>query len=147
MITRRTFGAGLVGLSALPLLSTPSRAETPRIRMGMLYDYDKDMAFSDTANELAGSVVEIQGFMAPHLKVDSDFFILSNQPVDTCPFCESEDAWIDTIIFVVMRERQEAINPGTLIWTRGTLDIGPAVDEATGFVSRVRLLDADFYRA
>jgi hypothetical protein len=85
--------------------------------------------------------------MAPHLKVDSEWFVLSNQPVESCPFCESEDDWIDTIIFVVMREKQPAIDPGTLIWTRGTLDIGPAVDEATGFVSRVRLLEADFYLA
>jgi hypothetical protein len=115
--------------------------------MGQLYDYDNDMAYSDHANNLAGTEVEIQGFMAPHLKVDSEWFVLSNQPVESCPFCESEDDWIDTIIFVVMREKQPAIDPGTLIWTRGTLDIGPAVDEATGFVSRVRLLEADFYLA
>lgn len=147
MITRRQFGGGLVGLGALPLLTRPALAAPTRIRMGSLYDYDKDMAFSETANKLAGTEVEIQGFMAPHLKVDSHFFVLSNQPVDTCPFCESEDDWLDTIIFVVMREKQEAINPGILIWTRGILDIGPATDAETGFVSRVRLLDADFYRA
>ena len=147
MITRRMFNTGMLALPALSL-SLPALAETPtRIRMGQLYDYDNDMAFSSTAEELAGKVVEIQGFMAPHLKVDSDFFVLSNTPVETCPFCASEDEWMDTIIFVVMRERQEAINPGTLIWTRGILDIGAATDEATGFVSRVRLLEADFYRA
>ncbi len=146
MINRRTFGAGLM---ALPLVAaaSPAFAAPTRIRMGQLYDYDNDMAYSDYANNLAGTEVEIQGFMAPHLKVDSEWFVLSNQPVESCPFCESEDDWIDTIIFVVMREKQPAIDPGTLIWTRGTLDIGPAVDEATGFVSRVRLLEADFYLA
>lgn len=146
MITRRNFG---LGLATLPLVSAamPALAAPTRIRMGQLYDYDNDMAYSEIAHELAGAEIEMQGFMAPHLKVDSDFFILSNQPVETCPFCESEDEWIDTIIFVVMRERQEAIDPGMLIWTRGILDIGVATDEATGFVSRVRLLDADFYRA
>lgn len=146
MITRRTFG---LGLATLPLLGAamPALAAPTRIRMGQLYDYDNAMAYSDTANQLAGTEVEMQGFMAPHLKVDSDFFILSNQPVESCPFCESEDEWIDTIIFVVMRERQEAIDPGRLIWTRGILDIGTATDEATGFVSRVRLLNADFYEA
>jgi len=146
MVNRREFG---LGLAALPLLgvASPALAAPTRIRMGQLYDYDNDMAYSELAHTLAGTEVELQGFMAPHLKVDSEFFILSNQPVETCPFCESEDAWIDTIIFVVMRERQEAINPGLLIWTRGILDIGTAVDEATGFVSRVRLLDADFYLA
>lgn len=147
MITRRLFNAGMLALPALTLPAAPAFADTTRVRMGMLYDYNNDMAFSKMAEELAGTEVEIQGFMAPHLKVDSDFFILSNAPVESCPFCESEDDWIDTIIFVVMRERQDAINPGTLIWTRGTLDIGPATDEATGFVSRVRLLNADFYEA
>ena len=146
MITRRVFGTGLASLAVLPM-ATPSFAAPKRIRMGSLYDYGNNMAFSETAKQLAGTEVEMQGFMAPHLKVDSDFFILSNQPVESCPFCESEDQWIDTIVFVVMRERQEAIDPGTLIWTRGILDIGPATDEATGFVSRVRLLKADFYKA
>lgn len=146
MVNRRTFG---LGLASLPLVgaSWPALAAPSRVRMGQLYDYDNDMAYSQVAETLQGTEVEIQGFMAPHLKVDSEFFILSNQPVETCPFCESEDEWIDTIIFVVMRERQEAIDPGILIWTRGILDIGVALDEATGFVSRVRLLDADFYRA
>lgn len=144
MITRRAFGAGLAGL---PLLTLPALAAPTRIRMGQLYDYDNNMAFSNDATTLAGTEVEIQGFMAPHLKVDSDFFILSNTPVETCPFCESEDDWIDTIIFVVMRERQEAMDPGTLIWSKGVLEIGPKTDEATGFVSRVRLINADFYAA
>lgn len=147
MITRRQFGAGLAGVAAMPLISKPAFAAPTRLRMGMLYDYDNGMAFSETAQSLAGTMVEIQGFMAPHLKVDSHFFVLSNQPVESCPFCESEDDWLDTIIFCVMREKQEAIDPGILIWTRGILDIGPATDEETGFVSRVRLLESDFYRA
>jgi hypothetical protein len=141
MITRRAFSAGL---ACLPLLTLPALAAPTRLRMGQLYDYDNNMAFSKDAEALAGQQVEMQGFMAPHLKVDSDFFILSNTPVETCPFCESEDEWIDTIMFVVMRERKEAINPGTLIWTTGVLEIGPKTDEATGFVSRARLVDADF---
>lgn len=146
MVNRRTFG---LSLASLPIVGAawPALASQTRIRMGQLYDYDNDMAYSERAHDLQGTEVEIQGFMAPHLKVDSEFFILSNEPVDSCPFCASEDEWIDTIIFVVMRERQQAIDPGTLIWTRGILDIGTATDEATGFVSRVRLLDADFYRA
>jgi hypothetical protein len=146
MIDRRKFGIGLASMAVFSG-ALPAAASPKRIRMGSLYDYDNNMAFTETAKRLAGTEVEIQGFMAPHLKVDSDFFILSNQPVEACPFCESEDQWIDTIIFVVMRERKEAIDPGRLIWARGILDIGPATDEATGFVSRVRLLKADFYTA
>ena len=108
--------------------------------------YKDGKAFSDTAKRLAGKPVTMQGFMAPHLKVDSDFFVLSNTPVETCPFCASEDEWIDTIVFVRMRKRQEAVRPGDLIEVVGRLEIGPATDAATGFVSRVRLVDATFKR-
>jgi hypothetical protein len=109
--------------------------------------YDEDDQFSPLARQLTGKRVSIQGFMAPHLKVDSDFFILSNTPVETCPFCASEGDWIDTIIFVRMRTKQEAIDPGTLILVEGTLEVGPARDEATGFVSKVRLTNAEFWKA
>ena len=131
--------AAVLGL--LPFASFV-RAELPRIRMFELYKDDR--SFSDTARRLAGKVVSMQGFMAPHLKVDSDFFVLSNTPVETCPFCASEDQWIDTIIFVRMKKRQEAANPGDLILVEGRLEIGPQTDAATGFTSRVRLADASF---
>lgn len=128
--------------AAMPLVALAQAV--PRIRMFELYQ--PDMSFSDLAKRLAGKPVSIQGFMAPHLKVESDFFVLSNTPVDTCPFCESEDQWIDTIIFVRMKRRQDAVRPGDLIQVQGRLDIGPQKDDATGFVSRVRLLDATFQR-
>ena len=126
-------------------LVIPAKAAAQRIRMFELYDEDNQ--FSPLAHELKGKRISIQGFMAPHLKVDSDFFILSNTPVETCPFCASEGDWIDSIIFVRMRRKQEAIDPGTLILVEGTLEIGPERDEATGFVSKVRLTDADFRKA
>ncbi len=126
-------------------ISLASQAETvPRIRMFELYR--PDLSFSDLAKSLQGKRVVIQGFMAPHLKVESDFFVLSNSPVETCPFCESEDQWIDTIIFVRMKSRHESAGPGTLIQVAGVLEIGPQADAATGFVSRVRLVDASVRR-
>lgn len=141
MITRRTCLIAAATLS----LTGPARAAAQRIRMFELYDEDDQ--FSPLARQLTGKRVSIQGFMAPHLKVDSDFFILSNTPVETCPFCASEGDWIDTIIFVRMRTKQEAIDPGTLILVEGTLEVGPARDEATGFVSKVRLTNAEFWKA
>ncbi len=126
-------------------MASPAKAAAPRIRMFELYTEDDQ--FSPLAHELKGKRVSIQGFMAPHLKIDSDFFILSNTPVESCPFCASEGDWIDSIIFVRMRKKQEAADPGTLIVVEGRLDIGPERDEATGFVSKVRLADADFRKA
>jgi len=109
--------------------------------------YDDNSEFSPLAKGLNGKRISMQGFMAPHLKVDSDFFILSNTPVETCPFCASEGDWIDSIVFVRMRRKEEAVSPGVLIVAEGTLEIGPARDEATGFVSKVRLVDAAFRTA
>lgn len=134
----------LLALTAALLPVAALAQEPPRIRMFELYK--PDLSFSDLAKKLAGKPVSIQGFMAPHLKVESDFFVLSNTPVETCPFCASEDQWIDTIIFVRMKKRQEAVRPGELIQVMGRLEIGPQTDAATGFVSRVRLTDASYQR-
>jgi hypothetical protein len=136
---QRRQAAAALGLLAL---APGAWAEPPRIRMFELYQ--QDMSFSATARRLTGKTVSMQGFMAPHLKVDSDFFVLSNTPVETCPFCASEDQWIDTIIFVRMKKRREAANPGDLILVEGRLEVGPQTDAATGFTSRVRLVDASF---
>ena len=129
---------------ALCAVAPASWAAPPRIRMFELYQ--DDLSFSNTAKQLNGKTVSIQGFMAPHLKVESDFFVLSNTPVETCPFCASEDEWVNTIIFVRMKKRQEAVKPGDLIQVVGRLEIGPQADAATGFVIRVRLVDASFQR-
>ena len=141
MVTRRTL---LTAALAAGLLPKASLAAT-RIRMGELYNHDG--SFSPRTDELRGTRIAMQGFMAPHLKVDSAFFILSNTPVETCPFCASEGEWIDSIVFVRMRTRQEMAAPGTLILVQGTLEVGPATDPTTGFVSKVRLTDAVFQRA
>ncbi|TDP62487.1 hypothetical protein [Roseateles toxinivorans] len=139
MLRRRLLALTAALLPVAALAQAP-----PRIRMFELYK--PDLSFSDLAKKLAGKPVTIQGFMAPHLKVESDFFVLSNTPVETCPFCASEDQWIDTIIFVRMKKRQEAVRPGELIQVVGRLEIGPQTDAATGFVSRVRLTDASYQR-
>src|ERR671913_1069671 len=139
MLTRRTWLAAALATA----LGRPAHA-MPRVRMFELYDDDND--FSALARELNGTRIAMQGFMAPHLKVDSDFFILSNTPVETCPFCASEGDWIDSIVFVRMRRKQEAVDPGAIIMVEGKLEIGPDKDPETGFFSKVRLTDADFRR-
>ena len=143
MITRRSILSGLL-LTVAPLAKSRAFA-AERVRMFELYGEEGE--FSRRAMALQGQRVAIQGFMAPHLKVDSDFFILSNTPVETCPFCASEGDWMETIVFVRMRRKQEAVDPGTLIVAEGTLEIGPATDAETGFVSKVRLVDADFRKS
>ena len=56
-------------VAACALLPLPSlAAELPRIRMFELYRDDK--SYSETAKKLAGKPIIMQGFMAPHLKVE-----------------------------------------------------------------------------
>ena len=139
MLTRRTWLIAALGFG----LPRPAFA-VQRVRMFELYNDDND--FSPLAKELNGKRIAMQGFMAPHLKVDSDFFILSNTSVETCPFCASEGDWIDSIVFVRMRRKQEAVDPGAVIMVEGKLEIGPEKDAETGFFSKVRLTDAEFRR-
>ena len=139
MLTRRTWLIAALGFG----LTLPALA-AQRVRMFELYNEGND--FSPLAKELNGKRISMQGFMAPHLKVDSDFFILSNTPVETCPFCASEGDWIDSIVFVRMRRKQEAVDPGAIIMVEGKLEIGPEKDAETGFFSKVRLADAEFRR-
>ena len=139
MLTRRTWLTAALALG----MTTPALT-AQRVRMFELYDDSSE--FSPLAKELNGKRIFMQGFMAPHLKVDSDFFILSNTPVETCPFCASEGDWIDSIVFVRMRRKQEAVDPGAIIMVEGKLEIGPEKDPETGFFSKVRLTDAEFRR-
>jgi hypothetical protein len=132
-LNRRLFLIGCAGLAL------PAQAAT-RVRLFELYD--ADLAFSGLARQLEGQRIAIQGFMAPHLKAESDFFILSNTPVETCPFCATEGEWIDSIVFVRLRHNAGGIRPGTVIVTEGTLELGPQADAVTGFVSKVRLVDS-----
>lgn len=141
MVTRRALVLGTV----LAACVTAAVAATPRVRMFELYE--EDLRFSALAEQLKGQRVAIQGFMAPHLKVDARFFILSSTPVETCPFCAAEADWTDTIVFVRPRKPSEAIDPGALIVVEGKLEIGAERDPETGFVSKVRLTDAEVRRA
>ena len=76
--------------------------------------YKEDQELFQARPGASGKAIEIQGFMAPHLKVASDFFILSNTPVETCPFCASEGDWIDSIVFVRMKSRaRQSVQAGS----------------------------------
>ena len=145
MITRRNFTKLAAASAATSLIMPVAHAEGPtRLRMKRLYDEASASQFSADALALAGKPVEIWGYMAPPLKVNLDFFILSDFPTETCPFCASEEDWIETIVFIRMRQAEELHTADSMIWTKGILDLGPATDPETGFVSRVRLNDATF---
>ena len=139
-MNRRTLLAVLlVGPAAL---ATPARADTIRLRDL----YRKDLSFSPLARSLAGERVAVDGFMAPPLEAETNFFVLTKMPMAVCPFCETEADWPDDILAVFAKRTVRPVPYNVPIVARGRLDLGTERDPRTGFVSRVRLTDAAFSR-
>lgn len=105
------------------------------------------LTFSDRVKALAGKPVEMSGFMAPPLKAEAAFFVLTEIPMSICPFCSSDSDWPDNIVVVYLDEAQTFVQPGTRIIVSGTLEVGSWTDPETGFVSRLRLRGAHYWSA
>ena len=84
----------------------------------------------------------MQGYMAPPLKAETNFFVLTKLPIAIRAFCDSTAAWPEDIVLVLMGRPIRAIDDDKLIRGRGTLEFGTETDNATGFVSRVHLRNA-----
>ena len=76
-----------------PLTRRPAFAEGGPIRMRDLYN--KDLSFSELALANEGQRIDVAGFMAPPLKAESTFFVLTKKPMAVCPFCEPGMPWPD----------------------------------------------------
>lgn len=103
------------------------------------------LRFSDKVLSFEGSRIVIRGFMAPPLKADSDFFVLTREPVALCPFCQSDSDWPDNILVVYLSEKERFVQNNTVIEVEGDLEVGSWTDEETGFVSQMRLRNATFH--
>jgi hypothetical protein len=104
----------------------------------------RGLEFSDKLLALRGQPVAITGFMAPPLKAESTFFVLTAQPMAICPFCQSDADWPDDIIVVVLKSATAMTAAGSRLTVTGTLEVGSKTDPATGFVSQIRVVDASF---
>lgn len=136
MLTRR---ATLTGLLTLPMMA---RANDAPMRLRDLYN--KDLSFSDMAQNLEGQRITVKGFMAPPLRAESKFFVLTKQPMSVCPFCETEAEWPDDILAVYTKRVIKVIPFNVPIAASGTLELGTYTDPELGFVSRVRLQNATY---
>lgn len=138
---RRGFLTLAAGLALAP---TAARSAPETIRLRDLYN--RDLSFSDFALERADAEVAVSGFMAPPLKAESRFFVLTKMPMAVCPFCESEAEWPDDIVSVYTHEVISVVPFNYPIVATGVLRLGTYRDEELGFVSRVRLTEANFHR-
>lgn len=137
----------LCALAALPALSLTRPAfATDRLGFGELYKSFGvlGLEFSDKVKQLSGKPVTIKGFMAPPLKAEANFFVLTEIPMSLCPFCSSDADWPDNILVVYLARKQTFVQFNKPIEAEGTLEYGSWVDPETGFVSQLRLRDAAF---
>ncbi|WP_245897731.1 hypothetical protein [Palleronia abyssalis] len=108
--------------------------------------YTRERGFSDLARSLAGQRISVEGYMAPPLKAQSSFFVLTGRPMAVCPFCESETEWIEDILPVQTKRVVDPVYYTVGIDTRGVLSLDEFTDPETGFVGQMRLTDATFGR-
>ncbi|MBX5067886.1 hypothetical protein [Rhizobium lentis] len=103
------------------------------------------LEFSDKVKRLAGQGISMKGFMAPPLKAEAQFFVLTEVPMSLCPFCSSDADWPDNIVVVYLSEKQTFVQPRQTIEVRGTLEYGSWTDPETGFVSLLRIRQAEYF--
>ncbi len=145
-LSRRGFlafgGAGLVALAASP----PARAALPQLGFNELYAKISvtGLTLSDKLKALTGQRIAMRGFMAPPLKAEAKFFVLSSTPLSICPFCSSDADWPEDIVVVYLNEKQTFVQYNAPIDVEGALEVGSWTDPETGFVSLIRLTSARF---
>ena len=142
-MTRRQFlaSAGTVGLWAI---SGQLALAKPVIKLRDLYN--KDLSFSELALSIEGDRIAVKGYMAPPLKSESVFFVLTTRPMATCPFCNDGDDWPDDIAAIYAKRTVDVQPFNVGIVVSGTLELGDYKDPDTGFFSRVRLVNATISR-
>jgi hypothetical protein len=145
-LTRR----GLLAASALVAVAGRATAATPELfTFDMLYKSNGvlGLVFSDRLLATKDKEMAITGYMAPPLRAESDFFVLTREPMAICPFCQSDADWPVDILVVYLAGASPLVNAGTKVAVTGRLEIGSWTDPDTGFVSQLRLRDASYRKA
>lgn len=146
-LTRRGLigAAAAAGLGLAGLRPAQARA-TAELTFDELYASFSALGlqFSDKVQALTGQPVAIRGFMAPPLKAEAQFFVLTQIPMALCPFCSTDADWPDNILVVYLDRKQTFTDPNQPIEAQGILERGSWTDPDTGFVSQLRLRRARY---
>lgn len=142
---RRNFLAAMFFSAMAPVAAVKAASD---LKLGFEEMYEGNpilgLQFSQKLKSFADKTVSVEGFMAPPLKPEADFLVMTREPVSLCPFCNSDQDWPDNIIVVYLSKKQEFVQPNRPIVVTGRLELGSFTDKETGFVSLVRLVDATF---
>lgn len=134
-MNRRTLLAAAVLAPLLPARAVLA-APTP-LKFRDLYVRGNQL--TDIAAGLNGQSVTMIGYMAPPLKPEIAFFVLTKTPMSTCPFCETEMQWPDDIVLALTDRPVSPVRYTDLIRASGVFETGFETDAETGFVSYIRL--------
>ncbi|SDD21881.1 hypothetical protein SAMN05421538_101132 [Paracoccus isoporae] len=136
----------LLSLAASPLAAAPTVARAGDGPILLRDLYEKDRSFSALATGLEGRRISVEGFMAPPLRAESSFFVLTRRPMAVCPFCNDAADWPADIVAIYTKRQVRVIAFNIPIAVDGRLELGTYKDPDLGFVSRVRLVDAVYDR-
>ncbi len=143
-VSRRSFLAGGAALPFGPQHAL-AQAVVPLSFDGLYKSFGVlGFEFSDRVLSLRGETVRIVGYMAPPLKAESRFFVLTRQPLAICPFCQSDADWPVDIVMVLLPAATALVSAGRRIAVTGRLEVGSQIDTDTGFVSQMRITNASF---
>jgi hypothetical protein len=144
VLARRSLLLGGLALAAMPRAVRPAHAV---VNVAFHDLYERESVLTEKVKALAGAPVEMIGYMAPPLKAEAKFFVLTSMPMSFCPFCETEAQWPSDIVLVLLDHTLSAVPFNVRIRVSGTLELGFDKDPETGFVSLIRLRSAHFGRA
>lgn len=140
---RRHFLTGLA-LSA-GLVATTARAATmPILKFRDMYS--RGTQLSDAATALVGQRISMVGYMAPPLKPEVKFFVLTKLPMATCPFCNDATDWPTDLVVAYSDDPLQVVRFSDAIRVEGTFETGVFTDPDTGFVSLARLRGIQYSR-
>jgi hypothetical protein len=143
---RAVLGACLVGLGAW-VDKLQARDTAQPLRFDELYAgmSPQGLVLSPKILQLRGQTVLMRGYAAPPLRADARFLVLTRQPLAICPFCATDADWPADIMVVYCRE-PSLVPGGQLLLVTGRLEAGSHSDPDTGFMSQIRLRDAELSR-
>ncbi len=135
-----------------PLLFWAARSEAAgEVSLDTLLSFDTlyksvgvlGIQYSERAKLLKGRSIRMRGYMAPPIKPESKFFVLTREPVAVCPFCSSDAEWPVDIVVIYLKGVLGPVSFSQRIEVAGKLEMGSWTDPQSGFVSQVRIVDAE----
>ena len=138
----------LTCVAAVLIAAAVGAADQDRLTFAQLYQSVGvlGLKFSDKVQALQGKAVTMRGYMAPPLKPEANFFVMTKEPVSLCPFCQTDADWPADIIVVYLQKGTALTANTEPIEVTGRLEVGSQTDPKTGFVSLLRIVDARLKR-